>query len=180
MKNPFFYIHPSKYKTAFWLYLILTLIITYILQRIGSELIIKNDIPFGIVDFELAGTMEKAEQIMGLWKEKGVTNVAFFVQGIDYLYLWVYSHTIGLACILSSRLKGKTLLKIGLILASLQIVAAFFDAIENTALTYLLFGYQSECLPLLAKWTAIPKFLFIILGILFSIICIFLPKNELK
>lgn len=128
--------------------------------------------PNGIVDFEFAWTVENAQAIMEAWELKHPSNgksYAAYNMGLDALFLVVYSHAIGLGCLLV----GKNLPsweKVSKVFATLMIVAALFDVAENFGLIQLILGSEDEFYPRLSYYCAIPKFIFIIASLLFSII----------
>jgi hypothetical protein len=131
--------------------------------------------PNGIVDFEFAGNVETAKAMMAGWEMKnpGLGKIyAAYNMGLDNLFLFVYSHAIGLACLLIGE-KIEKWKKIAMIMATLQILAALFDVAENYGLLQLIQGNENEFFTQLAYFCAIPKFVFIILGLLFSLIGLF-------
>lgn len=127
--------------------------------------------PNGIVDFEFAWDVETARAMMASWdmKNPGLGRIyAAYNMGLDNLFLFVYSHAIGLACLLVGK-KIEKWKKISMIIATLQIFAALFDMAENYGLVQLIQGSEEEFFAQLAYFCAIPKFIFILLGLGFSI-----------
>ena len=125
-----------------------------------------------IISFEL-----NARQVLENWHdqepEKQPTKWALLSLGLDFLFIVVYSNFLGFLCIwtaqgLPSNLK--LLFNIGIIVAWGQWLAAILDVIENIALITILFTEARPLLALIAKWSAIPKFGLIILGLSYSLI----------
>jgi hypothetical protein len=123
--------------------------------------------PQGIFSFEFAGTVEKATEILASWKAQEVLPYAAFIQGLDFLFLVVYSTTLALGCVWAKRViceRGWPLVSPGVPLAWGQWLAAGFDAVENVALGALLFGRPAAPWPQVAWGCAAVKFTLIFLG----------------
>ncbi|MBD1927492.1 hypothetical protein H6F74_14750 [Trichocoleus sp. FACHB-90] len=157
MSHPFQFIPADNYVQVFLPLLALTLLLAAVLSAIP----LKPD----IVQFEL-----NALKVIKSWKETDKMWAAFSL-GLDFLFLVVYSTTIGLACVwLANVLQAYSLplATVGIWLAWGQWVAALLDMVENIALTIILVGSVRATLPQLAKWSAIFKFGLIILGLLYA------------
>ncbi len=180
MKNqlPYFWFHPDAYKNAFIFFLIMTLI-TMVGMQITNEAMVTEKSPLGVLDFELAGDMKTAKTMINSWVKKdpeyGLIK-ANFNMGLDYLFLFVYSQTIGLACLIISRKKNR-FIKTTKILAALLLVAALLDAVENYGLIQMIQGANDEFYPKLALYCATPKFIIILAGLLFSLFGLFIKKK---
>ena len=124
-----------------------------------------------IIDFELAGTLSKAQTIMAGWGEAN-KQVARQQTYVDFVFLVLYPLTIALGCGLAARQfsAGSWLVTVGLYLAWAQLAAGLLDAIEDVALLRLLEGAQNPNLPLLARLCALPKFAIVILGLIYVLI----------
>lgn len=156
MRHPLQFIPDDKYWLVFIPLLMFTLILTFVLLAIP----IKPD----VLQFEL-----NASQVIKFWRETDKMWAAFSL-GLDFLYMVVYSTTISLACIWVANLPGireLPLASVGILLAWTQWLAALLDAVENTTLVRILFGDGINVLPQIAKWCAISKFGFIVLGLLY-------------
>ncbi len=156
MTHPLQFIPNDKY----WLVLLPLVVFTLLLTFVLSAIPLKPD----IVQFEL-----NAPQVIKSWRETDKMWAAFSL-GLDFLYLVVYSTTISLACIGVANLleiRELPLASVGILLAWTQGLAALLDVVENTALVRILFGDQINVLPQIAKWCAISKFGFIVLGLLY-------------
>lgn len=128
--------------------------------------------PQGIVSFELAGDLRRAEQVISAWGEAG--RVAAGVSlGLDFLFLFAYPASIGVACSLVARAfaaRVRPLSVGGEVLAWALPVAGVLDAIENYALIRLLLGARHPVLPPLAYWCAVVKFAIVAAGLAFVLI----------
>lgn len=159
MRHPLEAISPDKRARVFGPLLIATLLITFAFRFIGPA-------APTIIDFEFAGTVTKATDIITAWTPVERIHAGFSL-GFDFLYMPVYSTTIALACVWAAGVfrsgAGKT---IGLALAWGLWLAAMFDALENLALMGNLFGSPIEPLPALAALCATLKFGLIVLGLL--------------
>jgi len=137
----------------------------YYLFGLGAPLV-TNKVPYGIVSLEFAWNMDRVTEIIQEWGTAASTNAQFSLL-VDYLFLILYSTTIGTACILVVKnvefsTKFETL---GNDLAWLQWLAALLDAFENAVLFSLLTGSDNILYPQLAFWSALIKFLLILAGL---------------
>ena len=92
LTHPLNAIPADKRARVFVPLLIATLVITFLFRFIGPA-------QPSIVDFELAGSVDKAQAIIDAWNQTDQIRAGFSL-GFDYLYMPVYSTTIALACIL--------------------------------------------------------------------------------
>jgi uncharacterized membrane protein YeiB len=91
----------------------------------------------------------------------------------DFLFIFIYPAAIAAACFIAARfLDAREIipLKYGLIVMLLQLVAAALDAVENFALLKVLNDETNKLLPTIAKWCAVTKFSFIVIGLFYAII----------
>jgi hypothetical protein len=161
MTHPLAAIVPEKRLRIFVSLLIATLVITFLFRFIGPA-------SPTIVDFELAGSVPKAQAIVDAWSETDRIRAGFSL-GFDYLYMPVYSTTIALACVLAAFvLKSKAWRSIGLLLAWGLWAAALFDAIENVALLTILLSSNVAPYPQIAQICATIKFALILAGLLYA------------
>lgn len=161
---------PSDKRTRIFVpLLIATLIITLLFRFIGPAQPTAGGTPT-IVDFELAGSVQKADQIINAWNANDHIRAGFSL-GFDYLYMPVYSTTIALACVMAAGvLKRKAWTSIGLLLAWGLWIAALFDAVENLALFTELLGSNVAPWPSAAQICATIKFGLILLGLLYVVV----------
>ena len=156
MSHPFDTIPADNYVQVFLPLLALTLLLAVVLSAIP----LKPD----IVQFEL-----NAREVIKLWNEVDKTWAAFSL-GLDFLYLIVYSTTIGVACVWTANVlivHGLPLRTIGIWLAWGQWLAALLDIVEDISLLRILVSSESAFWSQIAKWCAIPKFCLIILGLVY-------------
>jgi hypothetical protein len=156
---------------VFFVLLAITLLLMAGLQVLGSPLETPAA-PAGIISFELAGNLDSAQEILDSWGTRGQV-IAGLSLGLDYFFLVAYSITIALGCIIiAGRLHSRFgfLIRVGILLSWAQFMAALLDALENFALIKVLLGSENAIWPQVARWSALPKFLLLILGILFVIV----------
>ena len=169
MKHPLMSVPFGNNKSIFWALFLFTLAVMYCLNLVGKPLITPAA-PYGIISYELAGSVEKAQQIIDSWNQDA-RQYASFSLGFDYLFMVLYSTTIALACLWSAlvlqarRVPGG---RIGILLAWGLWLAAVFDGIENIALSLILFYTPAAPWPQVAQVCAILKFLLIFLGFIFT------------
>lgn len=171
MKHPLEQIPKNLVKPLFWGLLILTLLLMVLMNLVGAPLVTAAA-PYGIISYELAGNPENSLKILASWGEVARQKAAFSL-GLDYLFMVVYSTTIGLGCILAGRAlteRGVSLAKVGLPMAWGQWAAAGFDALENLGLALILFRWDAQLWAPLSRWCAILKFSLIFLGITYSLL----------
>lgn len=107
-----------------------------------------DEVPLGIVQFELAGDAMAVSRILGSWSESPERGLyAAFSLGIDYLFLVLYGSLLALACAgvaerLAPRSAGAR--AVGVALAWGQLLAAACDGVENAALFHLLLRGAAE------------------------------------
>ena len=155
---------PQNKIRQIYILLILNLGCIVALQITGAAL--KNEVaPAGIVSYEFAGDLSSVKAILNSWDAETKITAGINL-GIDFLFLLLYSQAIALGCLLLGKY-GK--IKVGVIslIANLQFVAAFLDALENYALIQLLTGSLLDIWPSIAYWSALPKFVIVAMGLLF-------------
>ena len=161
MKHPLEAIPHGKRLVIFLALLAVFLVITIGFRFIGPA-------EPNIVDFELAGTTDRATEIINTWDMQDRIRAGFNL-GFDYLYMPVYSTLIALACVWGAGvLASRRWRKAGLLLGWGLWAAALFDAMENVALTVILFGTVAAPYPQVAQVCAILKFGLIVLGLMFA------------
>ena len=82
--------------------------------------------------------------------------------GLDYLYLGVYPAFISLACVWTARRIAR---RAGIALAWAVLLAAPLDAVENTALVWMLVHGPGDAAAVLAWACALPKFALVFAGL---------------
>jgi hypothetical protein len=124
----------------------------------------------GIVPFEVAGSQERAREILALWGPEG-RSAARASLIIDYPFLLAYASFYALACTAVSEALARRgfgwLGSVGMRLAWGALAAGAFDAVENAALLGVLATDGSGALAATARWFAIGKFTLTTLVILY-------------
>ncbi len=170
IRHPFEWLSFSGQKRAFVVFLGLTFIVMASLNALDSPL--KTDVaPLGIVSFELAGNIVRAQAIVESWGENGQVYAGLSL-GLDYLFLVVYAITFALGCTLVAQTlprEGK-FFSTGVFLAWVQFGAALLDAVENYGLIRMLLGTQQAWWAVVARWCAIPKFSILGVGLVYIIV----------
>jgi hypothetical protein len=122
----------------------------------------------GIVGFELAGTEDRATEILTDWGEDG-TDAAKASLWLDYAYIIAYGTFLILAAAatrdLARRRGWDHMASLGRAAMTLAATAAAFDAIENVGLLLAVNGHGGELAPRLAQICAILKFALLVVTI---------------
>ncbi len=150
-----------------WLLVALSALIMLVFGFTGMPLN-TDAAPYGIVSFEIAGSVARAEQILNSWNAPARERAVFSL-GLDFLFIPVYVGAVILgihraADKIQGHLKTwRSWLTWALLLAGL------LDIIENIALLTILFISPIEPLPLIVKFCALPKFAFILTGVIYAL-----------
>ena len=169
MKHPLNSAEVAENKPVFWFFFAFTLAVMLCINLLGKPLI-TSAAPFGIVSFELAGSVEKSQLILDSWDYEAQLSAAFSL-GFDYLFMALYSTTIALACLWGSRmLQARSIpgAGAGVLLAWGLWLAAFLDGLENIALGLILFNAPAAPWPQVAQVSALLKFLLIFAGLVYA------------
>jgi len=158
-------ISPRYRKHLQWILGGLTLVLLFFLHRIDGFLL-SEEVPHGIVDFELAGNIHKARLMMDSWDEQARVAVGLSL-GIDYLFMFAYAFFLSL---LSFEMAQKHKFKTGYWISMAILLAGLFDAIENIALIKLLTGCQYAVLPEIAKVFALLKFSIVAITVIYILL----------
>ncbi len=171
MTQPFEWLSRPARNRAFLAVTALTLVLMPVMASFDKPLRTEAA-PQGIVSFELAKTESHAAAILSSWNDAARISAGLSL-GVDYLFLFAYSLSIALGCVLLGGLernRGTILVPIAAPLAWMQLLAALLDAVENYALIQLLLGAGGGSWPALAWGCAVPKFIAVGLGLLYLII----------
>ena len=169
--HPFLWLRDSSRKTTFWVSTALALLTMIALQLLGAPLRTEASLS-GIVSFELAGSLAKIEAILRSW-DPTTRIYAGLNLGLDYLFIATYVGAIGLGCVLvaeSLGRHGRLGRAAGMLLSWGMLFAGALDCVENYALIKLLLGSRDNILAVVARFCAIPKFLIVVLGLLYVIL----------
>jgi hypothetical protein len=163
------------------IFIVLSLIVTFAiaskLSKIGKPLAISLISPHGILSLEFAFTAKNARKIVKTWSDENILSRAIDLQRLDFLFIAAYSTTLGLLCILATKLLSNLdprWLWIGVGLTWGQLAAALFDVIENLCLFPFLYGATGNLFPLasLAAVSAGLKFILIGFGVIYFLISV--------
>ena len=171
--NPFSWLSSRLYRAGLITLGLITIVLFVVISIINNYLV-TPEAPAGIISFELAGNINASMSILASWDEAAKIYAGLSLV-IDFAYLISYGLFLSLAChMLSERLTqtGRVIRFSDIVsfISWLPLVAALFDAIENTALIFLLLGSKSEIFSSMANLFAITKFIFVLLAILYLII----------
>jgi len=159
----------SLRRRFFWPSFAATLLI-YIAIGLVSAPLINATAQTGIVSFELAGTWERAQQILTSWDEYARRYAAFSL-GFDYLFILAYAFTLALACALAGealRERAWTLGNRSGLFAGAAILAALFDAVENLGLSLILLESYGSPWPQIARFCAFAKVLLLFVCMVYA------------
>ena len=170
-RTPYNCLQVVEQLRAFVVLFVLTIIAMAAEQITGAPL--RTDAaPFGIVSFELAGSLPVAQQIIESWGAAGRVYAGLNL-GLDFLFIAVYASCISLGCVIIARnlaRQSALFASIGVVLAWALLIAALLDCIENYALISLLLGSQQALFAALAQACAIPKFAIVGVGIAYVLL----------
>ena len=157
-------------NTLFWPLLATTLFVMVLFQFLDRPLRTPAA-PWGVVSFELAGSVEKAGSMIDSWDDRARLSAALGL-GLDYLFMLLYATTIAIACLWSAGVYdslGWGLAGLGGLMAWGVWLAALLDGIENYSLWQLLKGPVSDPWPGVARWCASIKFTLIAISMVYGI-----------
>jgi hypothetical protein len=157
---------------------VLSLVVMAVLGAVDADLHVPTA-PQGIVSFEFAGA-DGAGPLLAGWTQAQRRD-AIFVQGLDYLFLIVYSTALASAALLLGRRHAAARPR----LASLARPAAWgltgaalADAVENTPLTIMLrTGVPDPTGATISLAFASAKFVLLALGIGFVLVASLAPRR---
>jgi hypothetical protein len=116
----------------------------------------------GIVAFELAGSVGRAQEILTTWRAEGVIDEAKATQVLDLLYPFIYAGALAGGCIAAAgawrRLGRERMAAAGIAMAWVATAAAGFDYVENLGLDISLWGHPAFPWPGLSRVAALLKF----------------------
>jgi hypothetical protein len=126
-----------------------------------------------IVDFELAGSVHRADEILGIWRAAGVIDDAKAIQLFDLVYPLIYAAALAAGCVAAAGAWSKAgkprLAAAGIAMAWVATAAAAFDYVENLGLAVSLWGEPASPWPQLSLVAGLLKFVAIALSLLFAL-----------
>ncbi len=132
---------------------------------------LKESVPGGIVDFELARTLPRSQEMLTAWND--ILPAVYRSLQIDYFFLIVYAVFFALVIYkiaLRYAQKKNWVFKLGVFLAGLQFIAAAFDVIENYCLFQLAGQNFQSKFSTIAFYSASVKFGIIGLGVVYMVL----------
>lgn len=162
-RHPFEWIDESSRTRAFFVITLVTIVLLISLTALDVPL--RTDVaPIGIISYEFAGDEPTISAILDSWGPKGRIYAGISL-GLDYLFLFTYAMAIGLGCVLLAARLGGRWAGLGVLLAWGMIVAAVFDIVENYGLIRFLIGEGKPWWPTIVYWSAVFKYILVILGL---------------
>ena len=115
-----------------------------------------------IIDFELAGSVSEADEILAKWRAEDVIDDAKAIQIFDLVYPLIYTSAIAGACVAAAgawrRAGHLSLGALGIAMAWVAFAAAGFDYIENLGLMISLWDEPAAPWPQISLVAAVLKF----------------------
>ena len=134
------------------------------------------DQPLGdrdIVDFELAGSVGEAKEILATWRAEGVIGEAKAIQLFDLVYPLIYSSALAGLCLAAAgawrRLGRPRAAALGTAMAWAALAAAGFDYVENVGLAVSLWHEPASPWPQVSAVAASLKFAAIAAALLYAL-----------
>lgn len=147
-------------RKGLWVLGVLALVIGVVLTSIDGRM--WDEGGPGIIGFELAGSEERAQDILTEWGEDG-RDAARLSLWLDFAYLAAYGAFLVLATSatrdLASRRGWRRLTRLGPAAVGLAVAAPVLDAVEDVFLLVVLAGSGGAAAPALAAAFATGKFL---------------------
>lgn len=125
--------------------------------------------PWGIISLELAHTPDQAQAVLASW-DAGARVDAGLVVGLDFVFALSYVLFLSLMCMqLAGQLYSwhRVAALVGVVLSWAVVLAGVADVVENVALIQMLRGSELPLWPTVAYWSAVPKFVTILLSVVF-------------
>ncbi len=94
MPHPFSSIPSERQGRYFWPMVVFTVLTMATLNLVGAPLTTEAA-PAGIISYEFAGNVTRAEIILASWDAEARLHAAF-VQGLDYLFIPLYAGAIAI------------------------------------------------------------------------------------
>lgn len=124
----------------------------------------------GIVPFELAGSSERAAEIMAEWGEEG-QDAARLSLWLDFPYLVAWGSFLALAVAAvrsrAAERDWRRFARVGGVVVVFAVVAAACDAVEDVNLLLTLEGHGGSAAPAIAMGFAVAKFALMIVAVIY-------------
>jgi len=126
-----------------------------------------------IVDFELAGSVDDAKEVLATWRAAGVIDDAKRIQVFDVIYPLIYTGALAGACVAAAgawRRAGRARwAAAGVAIAWVPLATLVFDYVENIGLAVSLWGDPASPWPELSWVAALLKFATTGIALLFAL-----------
>ncbi len=167
MSHPFESMTPPRLRRAFWMLSALTVVLLAVLGSVYIKL--NNPVaPMGILSLELAATPDRLAQVVASWAEAAKLEMAFSL-GLNFLCLFALTNTIAVYCVISAKRLSGTFARLGLTIAWAQWLAGAVWALQNSLLTWDVFGHASGLTTGLSASLSVAKFALVGIGVLYAI-----------
>lgn len=176
MRHPLEFLPMNLRKPFFYFFLVLTVFIFGAFGFLDQSLR-TSAAPNGIVSFEMAYRVDKAQSMLDSWDENARLFAAFGL-GFDYLFMPVYAVALSLGLLLVGNGRVRWYHNLTAWLGWGAFVAAAFDAVENYALWKILTGSILTPFPQIAGVCASVKFSLLILGLTVAVVGLFMKKEN--
>jgi hypothetical protein len=164
---------PRSHRRQIFAVLAIAALLPSILGTITKPL--HEDEPGGesIIEFELAGSVDRANEILDTWRAEGVLDDAKAIQIFDLVYPLIYAAALAGGCVAAAgawRRRGRArLAAAGIAMAWLAFAAAGFDYVENAGLAVSLWDEPASPWPQIAFGAAVLKFAAIAVTLLYGL-----------
>ena len=155
-------------KKIFWIAIVLTILALLFMRFVTNGLSGKS-----IIEFEMAKTVEKAEQIIKSWSSE---STIYFIKGIyaDFIFIITYTIALFFGCRYMGYLSGHAIFrKAGYVFSFFAVGAGFCDVLENIGMLYTIKKQVTGWVVHLTYDMAFIKFSLIFISLLFMLICLF-------
>jgi hypothetical protein len=126
-----------------------------------------------IVEFELAGSVARANEILDKWRAEGVLDTAKAIQVFDLVYPLIYASALAGGCVAAAgawrRIRRTGIGDAGITMAWLAFAAAAFDYVENLGLGISLWDEPASPWPQVSAAAAVLKFTAILITLVYSL-----------
>lgn len=176
LHHPLDFVPLKLRRTLFFVFLGLTAACFAVFQLLDQPLRTPAA-PSGTVSFELAGSVEKAREIVDSWDAGARMNSAFGL-GFDYLFMPIYATALSLGVLLAVDRRRGGWSALGKALGWAAFAASGFDSVENLALFSILKGNVFAPYPQIAAGCATIKFVLIFAGLFYGLTGWLFPEKR--
>ena len=160
MTHPFEHWPPGKRRRALVTVIAAAAVLQVVLTLLDGPL--RASEHGGTVPLEVAGSPDRASEIVSSWEADGVLDNGAFITGLDFLYAPLYAAAYAGGCVALAaawRRRGRErLAALGIVAAWAATAAAGFDYVENVGLAVTLLDEPASPWPQVSLVAAIAKF----------------------